>query len=173
MRLAAAGSAEAFGVLYDHYAPQLLRYFLARVRGDGVADDLLQQVFLKAWQALPRYEERGLPFGAWLFRMAHNQVIDHYRTRRSHAPLEGVDPPADDTESDADLIAGERAAAVQRAMDRLSEDHRRVLVLRFVLEKSAREVGEIMGRREVTIRGLQHRALRALRAVLEDSGVPL
>lgn len=167
---AAAGDADAFGALYDRFAPELLRYFHARVRGDEAARDLVQQLFLKAWQAIPRYQERGLPFAAWLFRMAHNLVVDHHRARRAVAPIEGVERPSDDPHADMGLIAGERAAAVRRALGRLSDDHRHVLVLRFVLEKSARETGEIMGRREVTIRGLQHRALRALRSAIEANG---
>ncbi len=170
MALAASGDANAFGWLYDRFASDLLRYFRARVRGDDLALDLVQQVFLKAWQAIPKYEDRGLPFEAWLFRMAHNLVVDHHRARRPLASLDGVEPTANDLAADAGLIAQDRAAAVRRALERLSEDHRHVLILRFVLDKSAREAGQIMGRREVTIRGLQHRALRSLRAVLEASG---
>ncbi len=171
--LAASGDATAFGWLYDRFASDLLRYFRGRVRGNDLALDLVQQLFLKAWQAIPRYEDRGLPFEAWLFRMAHNLVVDHHRARRPLASLDGVDAAADGLEADAGLIARDRAAAVRDALARLSDDHRQVLLLRFVLDKSARETGQIMGRREVTIRGLQHRALRSLRAVLEASGEQL
>jgi RNA polymerase sigma-70 factor, ECF subfamily len=171
--LAAAGDAEAFGALYDRFHPEVLRYFRARVRGahsTEVAQDLTQQLFLRAWQAIPRYQDRGLPVAAWLFRMAHNLAVDHFRAHRSTAPIEGVDLPSEQAEAADALIAGERSAHVQRALDRLSEDHRQVLVLRFVLEKSAREIGLIMGRKEVTVRGLQFRALQSLRAALEAGG---
>ena len=147
------GDADAFGELYDRFQPEILRYLVHRVRDRETAEDLAQQVFLKAWQAIPRYEQRGLPFKAWLYRMAHNQMVDHYRT---HRPT-----------SDLDAERNERLGA---ALERLSEDHRRVLVLRFLMEKPAREIGEIMGRREVTVRGLQMRALRALRKEIETTG---
>lgn len=168
--LAAGGNAEAFGALYDRYHPEILRYFRARVRHDDVAQDLTQQLFLRAWQAIPRYQDRGLPFAAWLFRMAHNLAVDHFRAHRSVAPIEDIDIPSDHPEAAAGLIASERSQRVQRALERLTEDHRQVLILRFVLEQSAREIGLVMGRKEVTVRGLQHRALQALRAELEAEG---
>lgn len=168
--LAAGGNAQAFGALYDRYHPEVLRYFRARVRGAEVAQDLTQQLFLRAWQAIPRYQDRGLPFAAWLFRMAHNLAVDYFRAHRNTAPLDGVDVASEQAGAAEGLIAGERSAHVQRALDRLSEDHRQVLILRFVLEKSAREIGLIMGRKEVTVRGLQYRALHALRAELEAGG---
>jgi RNA polymerase sigma-70 factor (ECF subfamily) len=169
--LSAGGNAEAFGHLYDRYQPEVLRYFGARVRHPEAAQDLTQQLFLRAWQAVPRYQDRGLPFGAWLFRMAHNLAVDYYRAHRRSEPIDEIDVPDEDSTAPVEqLMAGERSERVQRALDRLSEDHRQVLVLRFALEKSAREAGEIMGRKEVTIRGLQFRALQALRAELEAGG---
>ena len=68
------GDANAFGQLYDRFLPEIVRYLTYRVGNPDTAEDLAQQVFLKAWQAIPRYEERGVPFKAWLYRMAHNQV---------------------------------------------------------------------------------------------------
>ena len=134
-----------------------------------MAQDLSQQVFLKAWQAIPRYESRGVPFKAWLYRMAHNQMVDYFRTRRFTTDLEGVDPP-EEAEAERLLLAGELNAALERALARLSEDHRQVLTLRFLMEKSGREISEIMGRKEVTVRGLQMRALQALRRAIEETG---
>jgi RNA polymerase sigma-70 factor (ECF subfamily) len=163
------GDAEAFGALYDGFQPQILRYLVHRVRDRETAEDLTQQVFLKAWQAVPRYQQRGVPFQAWLYRMAHNQMVDYHRTRRPTAGLEGVDPP-EEAEAEARVLRGELLDRLQGAMDRLTEDHRQVLVLRFLMEKSAAEIGEIMDRREGTVRGLQFRALRALRAEIETMG---
>ena len=126
-------------------------------------------MFLKAWQAIPRYEARGVPFKAWLYRMAHNQMVDHFRTRRPTSDLEGIDPPVA-SEAEETVIALEMSEALERALANLSEDHRQVLTLRFLMEKSAREIGEIMGRKEVTVRGLQMRALQALRREIEETG---
>jgi len=167
--LAKSGDAEAFGHLYDRFHPEILRYLIVRVRNRDVAEDLAQQVFLKAWQAIPRYEHRGAPFRAWLYRMAHNQMVDHFRTSRPTSDLEGVDIP-EAPEAEERLLTGETNEMLQAALERLSEDHREVIVLRFLMEKSAREVGDIMGRKEVTIRGLQMRALQALRREIEEMG---
>jgi RNA polymerase sigma-70 factor (ECF subfamily) len=163
------GDADAFGLLYDRFQPEIVRYLAHRVGDPDTAEDLAQQVFLKAWQAIPRYEARGVPFKAWLYRMAHNQMVDYFRTRRPTTDLEGIDPP-EDAEAESLVIAAEMTAALEQALGRLSEDHRQVLVLRFLMEKSAREIGEIMGRKEVTVRGLQMRALQALRREIEESG---
>jgi RNA polymerase sigma-70 factor (ECF subfamily) len=163
------GDAEAFGALYDRYRPDILRYLAHHVRHRETAEDLTQQVFLKAWQAIPRYEQRSVPFSAWLYRMARNQMIDHFRTRRPQVDIAGLDFP-EPAEAEASVLAAERRRELASALARLSADHREVLVLRFVLEKSAAEIGAIMDRKEVTVRGLQLRALRALRKELESQG---
>lgn len=163
------GDAEAFGALYDRFQPEIVRYLAHRVGDPDTAEDLAQQVFLKAWQAIPRYEARGVPFKAWLYRMAHNQMVDHFRTRKQTADLDGIDVP-EDAEAESIVLAAEMSAALEQALGRLSEDHRQVLTLRFLMEKSAKEIGEIMGRKEVTVRGLQMRALQALRREIEESG---
>jgi RNA polymerase sigma-70 factor (ECF subfamily) len=166
---AKVGDADAFGSLYDRFQPEIFRYLVIRVRDQDVAEDLAQQVFLKAWQAIPRYEHRGAPFRAWLYRMAHNQMVDFFRTNRPTTDLEGVDLP-EDGEAEDRLLTAEMNDALRGALEGLSEDHREVLVLRFLMEKSAREIGEIMGRKEVTIRGLQMRALQALRREIDEQG---
>jgi RNA polymerase sigma-70 factor (ECF subfamily) len=163
------GDANAFGQLYDRFQPEIVRYLSYRVGNPDTAEDLAQQVFLKAWQAIPRYEDRGVPFKAWLYRMAHNQMVDHHRTRRPTTDLEGIEIP-EEAEAEQRVLVQEVQAHLKAALERLSEDHRQVLVLRFLLEKSAREVGEIMDRKEVTIRGLQMRALQALRREIELTG---
>ena len=96
-------------------------------------------------------------------------MVDHFRTRRPTTDLEGVDLP-EESEAEARLLTAETNGALREALERLSEDHRQVLVLRFLMEKSAREIGEIMGRKEVTVRGLQMRALQALRREIETQG---
>ncbi|MBT5773435.1 MAG: sigma-70 family RNA polymerase sigma factor [Dehalococcoidia bacterium] len=164
-----AGDADAFGAIYDRFQPEIVRYLTYRMRTAEGAEDLAQQVFLKAWQAIPRYEDRGVPFKAWLYRMAHNQMVDYFRTRRPTTDLEGVDLP-EESEAEQRVLAQETHERLRDAMERLSEDHREVLTLRFLLEQSAREAGEAMGRKEVTIRGLQMRALQALRRELEAIG---
>ena len=81
------GDAQAFGHLFDHYSEPVYRYIASRVRRPSDAEDLTQTVFVKALEALPRYESRGVPFGGWLFRLARNAVIDFVRTNRQHADI--------------------------------------------------------------------------------------
>src|SRR5512141_1451895 len=85
---AKAGDPDAFGALFDRYHGPVHRYIVARVGRPSDAEDLAQLVFVKALEALPRYESRGVPFGGWLFRLARNVVIDHMRTRREHVTLD-------------------------------------------------------------------------------------
>src|SRR5215203_5254993 len=93
---AKAGDPEAFGLLFDTYYGAVYRYVAARVGRPSDAEDLTQLVFVKALEALPRYELRGVPFGGWLFRLARNVVIDHVRTRREHTTLDVVAERATD-----------------------------------------------------------------------------
>lgn len=167
------GDEAAFTELYRRYADRVYRFCLFRVRRPADAEDLMQQTFLRAIEALPRYEERGLPFGAWLFRIARNVVIDHERTRRDALDLDelahaGAEPAIDDeTGGLADR------SALLAAIARLTPDQREVLGYRFFADLSARETGRLMGRGEATVRGLQARALAALRrelAALEGGG---
>src|SRR5512143_576975 len=87
---AQAGDPDAFGGLFDRYYVPVYRFVAARIGRPSDAEDLAQLVFVKALEALPRYEARGVPFGGWLFRLARNVVIDHVRTRREHATLDIV-----------------------------------------------------------------------------------
>jgi RNA polymerase sigma-70 factor (ECF subfamily) len=163
------GDANAFGQIFDRFQPEIVRYLTHRTSNAEVAEDLAQQVFLKAWQAIPRYEHRGAPFRAWLYRMAHNQMVDHFRARRITVDVADIELPQE-PEAENFVLRQELHAELKVALERLSEDHRQVLVLRFLMEKSAREIGDIMGRKEVTVRGLQMRALQALRAEIETMG---
>lgn len=157
------GDEPAFTELYRRYADRVYRFCLFRVSRPADAEDLMQQTFVRAIEALPRYEERGLPFGAWLFRIARNAVTDFQRASRDHVDLDaltlvGADPSIED---DTDGLA-ERDSLLG-ALAKLTPDQREVLSYRFFADLSARETGRLMDRDEATIRGLQARALGALR----------
>ena len=161
---ARSGDPEAFGALFDRYHAPVYRYVVARVGRPSDAEDLAQLVFVKALEALPRYEARGVPFGGWLFRLARNVVIDHIRTRRDHAPLDLV------VERFATGQGPDELAALRQEMDsvavalrRLTPEQREAIELRFFAGLSAKEAAVAMGRQEGTVRGLQFRAIAALR----------
>src|SRR3974390_1073231 len=91
------GEEDAFIAIYDAFADRLYRYVVFRVRNHADAEDLVQRIFMKMVEALPRYQQRGVPFGAWVFSLARNAVIDHGRTRRDHMSLESVRAPSPDS----------------------------------------------------------------------------
>jgi RNA polymerase sigma-70 factor, ECF subfamily len=170
------GDPEAFGALFDHYYGSIYRYVAARVGRPSDAEDLAQLVFVKALEALPRYEQRGIPFGGWLFRLARNVVIDHIRTRREHATLDVVVEQADRGDGPDELAQmRQEMDSVARALKRLTPEQREAIELRFFAGLSAKEAAEAMGRQEGTIRGLQFRAIAALRRELgiEDPATEL
>jgi RNA polymerase sigma-70 factor (ECF subfamily) len=166
---AKGGDPEAFGALFDHFYGPVYRYVAARVGRPSDAEDLAQLVFVKALEALPRYELRGVPFGGWLFRLARNVVIDHVRTRREHVTLDVVVQQSDDGGGPDELAAiRQELDSVAHALRRLTPEPREAIQLRFFAGLSAKEAAVAMGRQEGTVRGLQFRAIAALR---RDLGV--
>ncbi len=166
-RLVAAaqgGDPDAFGALFDRYYVPVYRFVAARVGRPSDAEDLAQHVFVKALEALPRYEARGVPFGGWLFRLARNVVIDHIRTRREHATLDVVAEQTTDEAGPDDLaVLRQEMDSVAHALRRLTPEQREAVELRFFAGLSAKEAAAAMGRQEGTVRGLQFRAIAALR----------
>jgi RNA polymerase sigma-70 factor (ECF subfamily) len=171
---AKAGDAEAFGALFDHYGGPVYRFVASRVHRPADAEDLTQTVFVKALEALPRYEARGIPFGGWLFRLARNTVIDHVRTRHDHAELDAlVEQPTADLGPDELILTKHEIEEMARAIDVLTDEQRDVIALRFFAGLSAREAAIAMDKQEGTIRGLQFRAIAALRRELGiGEGIP-
>jgi RNA polymerase sigma-70 factor (ECF subfamily) len=161
---AQGGDPDAFGALFDRYYVPVHRFVAARVNHPSDAEDLAQLVFVKALEALPRYQARGVPFGGWLFRLAKNVVIDHVRTRREHATLELVAEQTAEEAGPDDLAAlRQEMDRVAHAMRRLTPEQREAIELRFFAGLSAKEAAAAMGRQEGTVRGLQFRAIAALR----------
>jgi RNA polymerase sigma-70 factor, ECF subfamily len=164
---AKGGNPDAFGQIFDVYVEPLHRFIASRVNRPSDAEDLTQLVFVKALEALPRYESRGIPFGGWLFRLARNAIIDQVRTRKDSVPLNtAVTRETEDIGPEARATLREDLERVARAMTELTEDQREVIELRFFAGLSVVEVAVAMGRQEGTIRGLQFRAIASLRRTL-------
>jgi RNA polymerase sigma-70 factor (ECF subfamily) len=171
---ARSGDEWAFGMIFDHYHEAVYRFIASRVQRPSDAEDLTQLVFVKALEALPRYESRGVPFGGWLFRLARNAVIDFVRTRHDHADLETVVERAHgDAGPDEIVVIRQELDAVGAALATLTDEQREALALRFFGGLSAREAAVAMGKQEGTVRGLTFRAIGALRRQLgvEDDPV--
>jgi RNA polymerase sigma-70 factor (ECF subfamily) len=165
------GDAWAFGRLFDHYHLGIHRYIASRIHRPADAEDLTQLVFVKALEALPRYQDRGIPFAGWLFRLARNAVIDFVRTRRDHLGLDVLlDSPRPGPGPDELFVVRQDMDAVGAALATLTDDQRDAIALRFFAGLSAREAAQAMGKQEGTVRGLQFRAIAALRRELGIDG---
>ncbi len=161
------GDAEAFGVLYDQYVETIFRYVYSHLGNRLDAEDVTEEIFLRAWRALPKYDERGLPFTAFLFRIARNSLIDHYRQRK---PIQSLDDIEIEThEAGPEELTDKRIenSDLRERMEQLREDYRSVLVLRFLSGLSPEETAQVMQRSVGAVRVLQHRALSALKDLLE------
>jgi RNA polymerase sigma-70 factor (ECF subfamily) len=169
---AKAGDPEAFGELYTRYAQVVFRFLSAHVNDRMDAEDLTEEVFMRVWRTLPSYQEQGVPFLAFLFRVARNALIDFYRRSAragKHASLE-ANPLADIRSDPGDAaMANLEHQEIRGTLNLLRDDYRTVLVLRFLSDLSPEETAQVMERTEGAVRILQHRALAALRNLLEGS----
>jgi RNA polymerase sigma-70 factor (ECF subfamily) len=165
---ASKGDAQAFGVLYDRHVAAVYRYVYYRVRDDAEAEDLTSEVFMKALRAIPRYEPRQA-FLAWLYRIARNAIIDKVRRGGRQVSFEDAleHPDAHQTiDPDVEILATSDSATLREALARLTPLQQEVIVLRFLEGFSTLEIAKMIGKREGTVRGIQFRALGALRQLI-------
>ena len=171
VRRAKEGDQQAFAQLYEGNFDKIYRYVALRV-GDRIeAEDMTQQVFINALRSIASFKWQGTPFTAWLYRIAHNQVVDHLRKRKKQAagPL---DESLLRSDSDPQLLA-ERSLDIEQlsaATRRLTEAQREVISLRFTSGLPIAEVAKIMGKNQGAVKALQHSAILALRRILSVSG---
>jgi RNA polymerase sigma-70 factor (ECF subfamily) len=159
------GEWDAIHYLYVRYADDVFGYVQSIVRDHHEAEDITQNVFAKLITAIERYEERAVPFAAWIMRVARNATLDHLRARRQ-IPVEEVrtSDPGDER------LEFERRQSLKEALAGLPEEQREVLVLRHVLGLSPPEIAERLGKTESSIHGLHHRGRAALKAALIELG---
>ncbi len=163
------GEATAFGLLYDRYQPQIYRFIYLKVSHREEAEDLTHQVFLHAWKSIEAYSFQGFPFSSWLYRIARNQVIDHYRTRKSHLDIEDVAEIKFVEFSTTYLDKNLDMERVREAITKLPHDHQDIVILRFVEDMSPQEIATITGKTPIAVRLLQHRAIKNLKKILHAS----
>lgn len=170
VRKAQTGDVSAAGRLYDRHHLPIFHYILARTSHPQVAEDLTGEVFTRMIRHLPEYEERGVPFRAWLYRIASNLVKDHYRSKEQ-APL----PLTVVEETNMSMNSSERVveqtltlASVQEALAMIDETQSEVVILRFLAGMSLKEVALTLNKSVGAVKSLQHRGLSALRVALEQ-----
>lgn len=163
---AAQNDPSRFAELYEQNFHRVYAYIARRVSDRVEIQDLTAQVFHKALANLGKFKWKGSPFAAWLYRIAANSIAD--RAKQKMRESTDQPDPASESSTATDLEAVERRARLFSAVDKLSEDQRRVIVMRFADEKSIREIGQELGRSEGAVKQLQFRALENLRNRLNE-----
>lgn len=158
----------AFAELYNAYVDKIYKYVYYKVGNATDAEDLCEQVFLRAWEAIGRYRWCGYPFSSWLYKLAHNLVVDHYRTRRDPMPLSDVLFTANEPEDPENALHNAvEVAELQTAISQLTSEQKQVIALKFIEGYKNAEIAEMMNKKEGAVRALQYRALRSLQVILE------
>ena len=167
---AAKDDREAFGALYERYVLRVYRHVYYLTNDPHMAEDLTAQTFLNALEAIHRYETRGVPFLAWLLRIAYNLTVNHKKVRSNgNAPLpETVEVQGTQYSPEASCEAKLDGEQVWDGVRRLKGDQRQVIVMRFIDGLSYPDIAKVLGKSIGAVRVIQHRALCALRRRLED-----
>lgn len=165
------GSPEATAALYQEYVQPIYRYVSYRVPENAAAEDLTAEVFLRMVEGLPAYHQNGVPFEAWLYRIAAARVADYYRDRVRH-PQEALSDlePSHAVSPESSLQVQEEEVALRTALSTLSDEYQDILVLRFVERKSHAEVATLLGKSVTAVKSTQHRALTRLAELMGVNG---
>ena len=159
-----------FGILYEKYYRQIFVFVFRRTGDEDIAGDIVSDAFLKAMVALPKYEAKGLPFSAWLYRIAHNLVANWHRdrSRKHEIPISDAPLVAKGDAPEASLVHTEQQESLLRLIRSLPSERQTLLILKFVEHYSNAEIGAIMGRSEGAVKSLYHRTLLSLRDEIGD-----
>lgn len=162
------GEKECFGQLYDHYITPIYRFVLVKVNSKAEAEDLTHEVFLSAWQNIKGYKHKGFPFSSWLYQIARNKVIDHYRTKKIHTSFDSLDEDilkiVGVAEEKMDKMLN--LEKVKEAIAKLSPEQQDVVIMKFVEDLSNEEIAQALKKSEGAVRLLQHRAINNLKQLL-------
>jgi RNA polymerase sigma-70 factor (ECF subfamily) len=164
---------QAFGALYERHVAAIYRYVFYRVGNIEDAEDLTARVFARALRHIHNYNDRGVPFTAWLYRIAHNAVANFHRdnSRRPSVPLDEADAlssASSDDDHEQRVDRQRQQARLLRAVRMLPPERQHLLVLKFVEQLQNAEIGQIMNRSEGAVKSLYHRTLLQLRQIMED-----
>jgi RNA polymerase sigma-70 factor (ECF subfamily) len=163
------GDVDAFGQLYERYIDRIFRYIRARVGQDRIAEDISEMVFLRSFESLDAYKERGHPFSAYLYQVARNLLVDHYREVDNTLPLQGIESKEASTlDTEQSAIQQEKMAALVDALANLPDEYQEVIRLRVLMQMPTSETSEWMNRSEGAVRVLLHRAMKALKKKAEE-----
>ena len=169
---ACGGDKEAFTQLYECHFDRIYRYVALKIGNRTEAEDMTQQVFIKAYESIGSYKSQGVPFSAWLFRIAHNQMVDYVRkqSKRPTVPLDESMPILSNSNPEHEVETKMELEKVTAASKHLTEAQREVISLRFAGGLSIEETARAMKKSEGAVKALQFSAVRALRKTLAEGG---
>jgi RNA polymerase sigma-70 factor (ECF subfamily) len=167
---ASQGDGEAFGMLYERYVDRIFNYVYYRTGNVNDAEDLTARVFQRAMNHITSYTDRGVPFSAWLYRIAHNLVANWHRdrSRRQEIPLSDAPLISKDDHPEKTIVHTEAQDALLKVIRALPPERQHLLILKFVEHLSNAEISAIMGRSEGAVKSLYHRTLLVLRDEIGD-----
>ncbi len=172
IKAAQLGETEAFNKLYSHYISPIFRFVYMKVSHQEEAEDLTHEVFLTAWQNIPNYQFKGFPLSSWLYQIARNRVIDHYRLKKNTISLEQADPDAElikiNSSAETDLDTSLSLVKIRAAMKKLTGDQQDVILMRFMEELSHKEIAAAINKSEGAVRLIQHRAINELKKLMDQ-----
>ncbi len=161
---------EAFGLLYDQYYPAVFGYVLKRVANIDSAKDIVSETFFKALKNIWRFKWKNIPFSFWLFRLASNEIVNFFRKNKKAVSLDLIIEPTAKGDLLNEIIQAQEELerhrdflAIQKNISQLPDKYQEVIALRFFEEKSLKEIGQILGKKEGTVKSLLYRGLDALR----------
>jgi RNA polymerase sigma-70 factor (ECF subfamily) len=174
VRQAIKGEKEAFGLLYDKYQPQIYRFIYIKVGNRATAEDLTHEVFLKSWKKISDYRIREFPFSSWLYRIARNEVIDYYRLQKNNLSLEEIfdkdkenNVIPDQTQSPLDSTEKNiKKEKLMQAIQKLNPIEQDIIILKFIEDLSTQKIAENLGKTNLAVRLIQHRAIKKLKKYL-------
>lgn len=168
------GNVHAVGDLFDRYQPRIYKYVRMRVYDHHKAQDLTGEIFLLMIKNLPGYRDIGIPFSAWLYRIAHNLVINHYQKEQVTRQVSLVHAENSHPHTATLAVMVEQQLEIEgllQALEKLEDIQREVIILRFLADLSLKEVAQTLDKTVATIKAIQHRGLLALKMAFEYESV--
>jgi RNA polymerase sigma factor (sigma-70 family) len=169
VRRCSGGDQTAFAALYEMHVERVYRHVYYLVPDAHDAEDITQEVFIKAWKSIHKYKPTGAPFVAWLIVVARNAVTDYFRSKKNVRLLDDTNEPGGGSDPAASVETAFGQAAVRKAILKLQGDKRAVVVMRFIDGFSYEEIGQALSKTEGAVRVIQHRALKDLRGILDQA----
>lgn len=168
VEMAQKGDTEAFGRIYDALVKPVYRYIYYRV-DQYIAEDITEETFLKAWQNLSKFKAGKHPFSSWVFRIAHNLVVDHYRKNETSSEIdENFADEKTHASPSYELNIKLNEVKLRRAINQLPENYQQVILLKYINEEDNAVIADTIGKSEGAVRTIQFRALEKLRSLLEE-----